>query len=59
MTSLIVLLDAKKTDQERAEEVDAEILAAIATRKKLASDLELAKGIVYCVDSQTKFFSLT
>jgi ATP-dependent RNA helicase DDX41 len=30
-----------------AEEGDAEILAAIASRRKLASDLELAKGISY------------
>ncbi|KAI6167220.1 P-loop containing nucleoside triphosphate hydrolase protein, partial [Pisolithus thermaeus] len=37
--------DAKKTEFEKAEEVDAEILAAIASRRKLASDLELAKGI--------------
>ena len=40
-------LDAKKTDIEKAEEADAEILAAIASRRKLASDLELAKGIQY------------
>ncbi|KAF8509897.1 P-loop containing nucleoside triphosphate hydrolase protein [Gautieria morchelliformis] len=39
--------DAKKTDQERAAEADAEILTAIASRKKLASDMELAKGINY------------
>ena len=39
--------DAKKTEQERAEEADAEILAAIASRRKLASDLELAKGVQY------------
>ncbi|KZT20249.1 DEAD-domain-containing protein [Neolentinus lepideus HHB14362 ss-1] len=39
--------DAQKTDVERAEEKDAEILAAIAARRKLASDLELAKGIQY------------
>ncbi|KAF9228625.1 P-loop containing nucleoside triphosphate hydrolase protein [Gyrodon lividus] len=39
--------DAKKTEIEKAEEVDAEILAAIASRRKLASDLELAKGIQY------------
>ncbi|KAI9508469.1 P-loop containing nucleoside triphosphate hydrolase protein [Russula earlei] len=37
--------DAKKTEAEKAEEVDAQILAAIASRKKLASDRELAKGI--------------
>ncbi|EIW60687.1 DEAD-domain-containing protein [Trametes versicolor FP-101664 SS1] len=39
--------DAKKTDAEKAEEQDAEILAAIAARRKLASDLELAKGVSY------------
>jgi ATP-dependent RNA helicase DDX41 len=39
--------DAKKTEAEKAEEADAQILAAIASRKKLASDRELAKGIEY------------
>ncbi|KAI0075446.1 P-loop containing nucleoside triphosphate hydrolase protein [Panus rudis PR-1116 ss-1] len=39
--------DAKKTEAEKAEEADAEILAAIASRRKLASDLELAKGVQY------------
>lgn len=39
--------DAMKTEAERREEQDAEILAAIAARRKLASDLELAKGIQY------------
>ena len=39
--------DAMKTEAEKQEEEDAEILAAIATRRKLASDLELAKGIQY------------
>ncbi|KAH9977229.1 DEAD-box protein abstrakt [Lactifluus volemus] len=39
--------DAKKTEAEKAEEADAQILAAIASRKKLASDMELAKGIEY------------
>lgn len=39
--------DAKKTEAERTEEADAEILAAIASRRKLASDLELAKGVQY------------
>lgn len=41
------LTDAKKTEAEKAEEADAQILAAIASRKKLASDRELAKGIEY------------
>lgn len=40
-------LDAMKTEAEKREEQDAEILAAIAARRKLASDLELAKGILY------------
>lgn len=39
--------DAQKTTAEKNEEADAAILAAIASRKKLASDLELAKGIQY------------
>jgi hypothetical protein len=39
--------DAKKTEAEKAEEADAQILAAIASRKMLASDRELAKGILY------------
>lgn len=42
-----MVLDAKKTDVEKAEEQDAEILAAIASRRKLASDLELAKDVQY------------
>jgi hypothetical protein len=41
------LVDAKKTEAEKADEADAQILAAIASRKKLASDRELAKGIEY------------
>jgi hypothetical protein len=41
------LADAKKTEAEKVEEEDAQILAAIASRKKLASDRELAKGIEY------------
>lgn len=43
----IIGKDAKKTEVEKAEEADAEILAAIASRRKLASDLELAKGVQY------------
>jgi ATP-dependent RNA helicase DDX41 len=39
--------DAHKSAGERAAEEDEQILAAIASRKKLASDLELAKGIQY------------
>ncbi|THG99032.1 hypothetical protein EW026_g3239 [Hermanssonia centrifuga] len=47
--------DAKKTDVEKAEEADAEILAAIASRRKLASDLELAKGVQYMQSLQTSW----
>jgi ATP-dependent RNA helicase DDX41 len=39
--------NAKKTAGELADEADAQILAAIQSRRKLASDLELAKGIAY------------
>jgi ATP-dependent RNA helicase DDX41 len=45
--SHIFNLDSKKTEGEKAEEADAEILAAIKSRRKLASDMELAKGIQY------------
>ena len=45
--------DAMKTEAEKRDEQDAEILAAIATRRKLASDLELAKGIQYTESLQT------
>jgi ATP-dependent RNA helicase DDX41 len=41
------LLDAKKTQEEKEEEADNEILDAIKNRRKLASDLELAKDIQY------------
>lgn len=47
MSSFLPSSDSKKTDVEKADEADAEILAAIASRKKLASDLELAKGVQY------------
>ena len=50
--------DAKKTEAEKAEEADAEILAAIASRKKLASDLELAKGVQYTEPLKTSYVSL-
>ncbi|KAG5643897.1 DEAD-box ATP-dependent RNA helicase 35 [Asterophora parasitica] len=42
--------DSKKTETEKAEEADNEILEAIKSRRKLASDMELAKGIQY-IDS--------
>ncbi|KAH9967906.1 P-loop containing nucleoside triphosphate hydrolase protein [Russula dissimulans] len=47
--------DAKKTEAEKAEEADAQILAAIASRKKLASDMELAKGIEYTETLRTSW----
>jgi len=49
------LTDAKKTEAEKAEEADAQILAAIASRKKLASDRELAKGIEYTETLRTSW----
>jgi hypothetical protein len=52
-----VLTDAKKTDSEKVEEADAEILAAIASRRKLASDMELAKGIHYAEPLKTSCVS--
>jgi hypothetical protein len=50
--------DAKKTEAEKAEEADAQILAAIASRKKLASDMELAKGIEYTEALRTSCVAL-
>ena len=47
------ILDAMKTEAEKLEEQDAEILTAITARRKLASDLELAKGIQYTESLQT------
>ncbi|KAI0085390.1 P-loop containing nucleoside triphosphate hydrolase protein [Irpex rosettiformis] len=47
--------DAKKTTEEKEEEQDAEILAAIASRRKLASDLELAKGVQYTEPMKTSW----
>ncbi|KLO17940.1 DEAD-domain-containing protein [Schizopora paradoxa] len=47
--------DAQKTELEKEQEEDAKILAAIASRKKLASDLELAKGIQYSEPLKTSW----
>jgi ATP-dependent RNA helicase DDX41 len=41
------LEDALKTEADKKAEEEAKILAAIAARRKLASDLELAKGVQY------------
>ncbi|KAK7462920.1 DEAD-box ATP-dependent RNA helicase 35 [Stygiomarasmius scandens] len=47
--------DAKKTEEEKAREADEEILEAIKSRRKLASDLELAKGIQYTESLKTSW----
>ncbi|KAF8222930.1 putative DEAD-box ATP-dependent RNA helicase 35 [Tricholoma matsutake] len=47
--------DLKKTESEKAEEADAEILEAIKSRRKLASDMELAKGIEYTESLKTSW----
>ncbi|CAA7270159.1 unnamed protein product [Cyclocybe aegerita] len=47
--------DSKKTANEKAEEADAEILEAIKSRRKLASDMELAKGIQYMEPLKTSW----
>jgi len=47
------LEDASKTQEKKTEEEESEILAAIASRRKLASDLELAKGIQYTESLKT------
>ena len=54
---LKIMEDAKKTAAEKAEEADAEILAAIAARRKLASDLELAKGVQYTEPMKSSYVS--
>ncbi|KAF8078202.1 P-loop containing nucleoside triphosphate hydrolase protein [Lyophyllum atratum] len=46
---------SKKTETEKAEEADAEILEAIKSRRKLASDMELAKGIQYTDSLKTSW----
>lgn len=52
------LPDLKKTASEKAEEADAEILEAIKSRRKLASDMELAKGIEYTESLKTRWIIL-
>ncbi|KAG8855168.1 DEAD-box ATP-dependent RNA helicase 35 [Tulasnella sp. 330] len=47
--------DSKKTDTQKNEEVEEEMLAAIASRRKLASDLELAKGVQYTTTMKTSW----
>ena len=41
--------------EEKEQEQDAEILDAIKSRRKLASDLELAKGIQYTEPLKTRY----
>ena len=53
ITPVYHIPDAMKTEAEKREEQDAEILVAIAARRKLASDLELAKGIQYTKPLET------
>ena len=47
------LEDANKSQETKREEEESEILAAIASRRKLVSDLELAKGIQYTESLKT------
>ncbi|KIY51152.1 P-loop containing nucleoside triphosphate hydrolase protein [Fistulina hepatica ATCC 64428] len=47
--------DAHKTESEKAQEVDKEILEAIKMRRKLASDMELARGIQYTEPLKTSW----
>lgn len=39
--------DSQKSEHQRKEEEDAQLLEAIKSRRKLASDMELAQGIQY------------
>ncbi|KIJ99561.1 hypothetical protein K443DRAFT_102004 [Laccaria amethystina LaAM-08-1] len=47
--------DSKKSAGEKAEEADAEILEAIKSRRKLASDMELARGITYTESLKARY----
>ncbi|KAG7086704.1 hypothetical protein E1B28_002640 [Marasmius oreades] len=47
--------DAKKTEEQKEQEADKEILDAIRSRRKLASDMELAKGIQYTDSLKTSW----
>ena len=59
VTPLIPVLtptpDAKKSEQQRKEEEDAQLLEAIKSRRKLASDMELAKGIQYTEPLKSRY----
>lgn len=47
--------DALKSEADKKAEEEAKILAAIAARRKLASDLELAKGVSYIESMPTSW----
>ncbi|KAF9070331.1 P-loop containing nucleoside triphosphate hydrolase protein [Rhodocollybia butyracea] len=47
--------DSKKTVEQKTKEAEEEILEAIKSRKKLLSDLELAKGIQYTESLKTSW----
>nr|GAT58030.1 DEAD-box protein abstrakt [Mycena chlorophos] len=47
--------DAQKSELQKAQEMDQEILDAIKSRRKLASDLELAQGIQYTESLNTSW----
>ncbi len=52
---MLIITDAKKTEGEKAEEIDQEILEAIKSRRKLVSDMELARGIQYTEPLKTRY----
>lgn len=54
-TIQLTVVDAKKTEGEKAEEADKEIFEAIRSRRKLVSDMELAKGIQYTEPLTTRY----
>jgi len=55
----LAVVDAKKTEREKAEEADKEIFEAIRSRRKLVSDMELAKGIQYTEPLTTRYCVLS
>lgn len=58
-TIQLTVVDAKKTEGEKAEEADKEIFEAIRSRRKLVSDMELAKGIQYTEPLTTRYCALS
>ena len=51
--------DARKTEAEKNEEREEEILAAISRQKKLAGSNELAHGIQYTDSLKTSYVRLS